>query len=163
MAGLDVVVAHDDGIIVQIGRDAGIDVRHVGSHIVEVVGGVVALQVVAHIDQDGLHAAGTQFLQIRRNIGQRSLGSQIVHIRRIEISAVYVGRGTDRDRVFAVGQRLLRREKGNQAAYAEAHAEQGDEDGCDIQYTFFHWVRYLVVSVNISKESESLLTGKRSR
>ena len=65
MTGLDIMIAHDNGIIPQVCRDARIDVRHVGRHIIEIVGSVVTLQVVAHIDQDRLHAAGTKFLNVR--------------------------------------------------------------------------------------------------
>ena len=51
MAGLDVVVACHHGVIFHVRCHPGVDVRRHRVHIIEIVGGVVALEYVSGIDQ----------------------------------------------------------------------------------------------------------------
>ena len=68
MARLDIVVADDDSVIFQILSYAGIKVRNLCLHIIEVVGSIVALQVVAVIDKDEVGVGLASFLDVGGNI-----------------------------------------------------------------------------------------------
>ena len=156
--GLNVVVAHNDGVVTQVVGDARHQVGRIDVHIIVIVSGIVALQVVAYIDQDGVDAPVAHFLQVGRHVGHRGAVHLVVHVRRIEVGAVDVGGGQHGHPVVAVGERSPRRKEGDQAADAETNAEKGDDEGRDIQYVFLHYLNYPIFN---SKWSASSVTGKR--
>ena len=162
MARLDVVIAHDHRVIPQVFHEARHQVRHVRRHIVEIISRIVSLQVVTHVDEDRLHAGGTQPFQVRRHIGQRRRIGHVVDIQGIEVGAMHVRGRTDRHLILAVGERPLRGDEGDQAADTEADAKEGNENGGNIQYVLFHVFveRNYNFTVNSSASS---LTGKRPR
>ena len=85
MSGLDIVVAHYDGVVSEIGSNPGIDMRDIGRDIVEIISGIVALQVVAYVDEHEIDTRLTELLYVGRDIGQRSLRGRIVDIKSVNI------------------------------------------------------------------------------
>ena len=60
VTGLDVMVAHRDGIVAHVGGKAWIDMRRECVHIVEIVRGVVSLKAVPRIDEDNFVRTGSR-------------------------------------------------------------------------------------------------------
>ena len=54
MSGLDVVIAHSDGIVAHVGGQSREKMRGEGVHVVGIIGGVVALKTVSGVEQDDI-------------------------------------------------------------------------------------------------------------
>ena len=140
MPGLDVVVAHRYGVVAQVVHRGGDEVRRHAVYVVVVVGGGLALQEVARIQQQGLGRLAAHLLHDGREARHAArAGAVVEEVVGVDV-AVDVGRVDDAQLVYAglgtAGAASLGRGLSAPGEGAE-EADEGEEATEDLDHSSY--------------------------
>ena len=125
VARLDVMVAHCDRVVAHVLDQARIDMRGQRIDVVEIIGGVVPLQAVAGIHEEDMVRPDRSSDTVHTILGgEQGLGGVRPDVGRVEIAAMDVVGGQERQAVLPVFQGVA--------------GGQGEQDRCQEEGFRFH-------------------------
>ena len=135
MPGLDVVVAHGDGVVLHVGHQPGEQVRGQGVYVIIVVGGVVSLQAVAGVHQKDIlrpvRRAHAVYVVVH---GKKGVPGAPSHISGVEPGAVHIVGGQHGKGIVPVPE-------------TAAAGGQGSQGGKECDVAEFHIYYEIIIQI----------------